>query len=289
MRILCIVQAGHEADYLEKGLRELAYRVDIAHDVDEAVFLCDEAAYDILILALEHASHAAIERLILAGAGAKLIVITAQDSSALRTAVLRAGADACLTRPWSFIELQTRLQVLERRTLGSRVSAVDAHSHSAKTDTGHARLPIEKANRQAASSLPAPAHMDPVSPARPASTKPVAPEPVQLRAPHRAVTSPGTLSDTAALRLDAASRSLVTARTAVPLSRREYLVLECLMRAAHAAVNRDQLLQYAWTADEMADVSTLNTLISRLRAKVSAAGVTMPLETVVGHGYRYLG
>ena len=287
MRILCIVQAGHEADYLEKGLRELAYRVDMAHDVDEAAFLCDEAAYDILVLALEHASHATIERLIFAGAGAKLIVIAAQDSSAVRTAVLRAGADACLTRPWSFIELQTRLQVLERRTRGARVSA--AHAHPAKADARHRGAASDTANRQAAPSMHAPARTDPVSPTRTASTQPAAPESAQLCVPHRTASSPGTLTDDDAIRLDAASRSLVTARTAVPLSRREYLVLECLMRAAHAAVSRDQLLQYAWTADEIADVSTLNTLISRLRAKVSAAGVTMPLETVVGHGYRYLG
>ncbi|HTJ93597.1 MAG TPA: response regulator transcription factor [Pararobbsia sp.] len=264
MRILCIVPAGHEADYLHKGLKELAYGLDVVHNLDDGVFYCAETAYDALIVALDDVNLTMIEQLVVASRGARLIVIATEDSSALRTAVLRAGADACLTRPWSFMELQARLQVLERR------SAAASSAHSSTHAPVHA-----SATRKSASSVTrrAPAVTNDAGTSLSTETAP----------PSR----PALKAD--AYRLDPASRSLIAPDAAVSLSRREYLVLECLMRDPDAAISRDQLLGYAWTADEHADTSTVNTLISRLRAKASAAGVALPLETVVGHGYRFLG
>lgn len=231
MRILCVVPAGHEADYLLKGLRELAYRIDRANDLDDAVFHCGEAAYDAVIFALDAVAEPVIERLRAASPAAALIVIASEDSSTLRTRMLRAGAHTCLSRPWSFIELQARLQAFERRAAVAASANANSNSNS-------------KPNAMASSSNPT---------------------------------------------LDASSRSLIAGHTVVPLSRREYLVLERLMRDANAAISRDQLLDYAWTPDEHADASTVNTLISRLRAKLQAAGLSLPLETVVGHGYRFTG
>jgi two-component system OmpR family response regulator len=226
MRILCIVPVGQEADYLHKGLTELAYSVEVARDEHEGLFACTEARYDALVIALPDLPDGLVARLGAGAGDASVLVITPDDSSTQRAAALRAGADACLSRPWSFMELQARLQALARRS----------------------------------------------------------PQPLPLGT----LTGPGASADPDAIRLDSSSRSLVAALITVPLSRREYLVLECLMREANAAISRDQLLQYAWTADEQADASTINVLMSRLRLKLSAAGVDVPLETVPGHGYRYV-
>ncbi|WP_158601926.1 response regulator transcription factor [Pararobbsia silviterrae] len=235
--------AGHEAEYLRKGLTELAYRVDIAHDVGDALFHCAEAPYDALIAMLDDVAQADVVALDAGCADAALIVITRDDSSTARAGLLRAGADACMSRPWSFIELQARLQTFERRArIGNATPRTNASSGAASID------------------------------------------PVAGAAPSPRAATPGRAS----FRLDAASRSLIAEHAAVPLSRREFLVLECLMRDIDITISRDTLLDYAWTPDEHADASTVNTLISRLRAKSSAAGVTLPVETVVGHGYRFI-
>lgn len=260
MRMLCIVPSGHEADYLHKGLKELAYGVDVVHDLDDGMFYAAETPYDAIVVALDEMTQQAIERLVAISPRAAHIVIASEDSSALRTSMLRAGADACLTRPWSFMELQARLQVIERRARLQSTSAagVRAAAHSSAA---------------------------PTSETRGSNT---------LATPPCDVLKDATVLSRDALqsgdfRLDAASRSLIVARTSVPLSRREYLVLQRLMREVNAAISRDQLLDYAWTADEHADAATINTLISRLRAKTSAVGIVLPLETVVGHGYRFVG
>ena len=260
MRMLCIVPAGHEADYLHKGLKELAYGVDVVHTLDDGMFYAAETPYDAVVVALDDVTQSVIERLVAVSPRAAHIVIASEDSSTLRTSVLRAGADACLTRPWSFMELQARLQVIERR---ARV-----HTNApAALRSGTASAASHPPSSSAANSVGA----------------------TSSDVPRDAMALSRDALQSGSFRLEAASRSLIVARTSVPLSRREYLVLQRLMREVNAAISRDQLLDYAWTADEHADASTVNTLISRLRAKASAAGVTLPLETVVGHGYRFLG
>lgn len=300
MRILCIVPAGHEADYLHKGLKELAYGVDVVHNLEDGLFYCAETAYDVLIAGTDGVTQSSVERLVAACAGAALIVITTEDSSTLRTAALRAGADTCLTRPWSFMELQARLQVLERRGR-IQASASRPASHPAPHPASRPRLsPTSSPTQPALTRSPghaaptqAPCDASPTHPAAILDTPQGTSGTTMPRTPASRIIEPVSsarpplLVD--AFRLDPASRSLVASNVSVPLSRREYLVLECLMRDPNAAISRDQLLAYAWTPNEHADASTVNTLISRLRAKASTVGVALPLETVVGHGYRFLG
>lgn len=67
------------------------------------------------------------------------------------------------------------------------------------------------------------------------------------------------------------------------LSRKEYAVLEVLMRAQGAVVSAEVLLEQAW--DEYADpfTSVIRVMISKLRAKLGDPPV---IETVPGAGYR---
>jgi two-component system, OmpR family, response regulator len=289
MRILCIVPAGPEADYLHKGLRELAYGVDVVHDLDDGLFYCTENRYDVVIAATEGVTQPIVERLVAAGAGASLIVIATEDSSTLRTAALRAGADTCLTRPWSFMELQARLQVLERR---GHIQGTAGRTRT--TSSAHAPQPTPAGQTAATGHAPdASASCDvtvaPLPAGRALQHEPVESKPARRVPAYEAVNAARPALHADAFRLDPSSRSLVATHASVPLSRREYLVLECLMRDPYAAISRDQLLAYAWTAEEHADASSVNTLISRLRAKANTSGVVLPLETVVGHGYRFFG
>jgi DNA-binding response OmpR family regulator len=69
----------------------------------------------------------------------------------------------------------------------------------------------------------------------------------------------------------------------LPLSRKEYAVLETLMRANGAVVSAETLLESAW--DENADPfsTVVRVIISRLRSKL---GDPPCIETVPGVGYR---
>jgi DNA-binding response OmpR family regulator len=70
------------------------------------------------------------------------------------------------------------------------------------------------------------------------------------------------------------------------LSVKEFAVLEALMRADHAVLSAEDLLEQAW--DEHADpfTATVSVTMSRLRRKLGEPPV---IETVPGAGYRIIG
>ena len=83
--------------------------------------------------------------------------------------------------------------------------------------------------------------------------------------------------------LDAPRRQAFRDGRHLPLSRKEYGVLEVLMRAQGAVVSAEDLLEQAW--DEHADPFTtaVRVTVSKLRAKLGDPPV---IETLPGTGYR---
>jgi DNA-binding response OmpR family regulator len=83
--------------------------------------------------------------------------------------------------------------------------------------------------------------------------------------------------------LDAPRRQAFRDGRYLPLSRKEYAVLEVLMRAQGAVVSAEDLLEQAW--DEHADPFTtaVRVTVSKLRAKLGEPPV---IETLPGTGYR---
>ncbi|WP_296650832.1 winged helix-turn-helix domain-containing protein [Paraburkholderia sp.] len=88
------------------------------------------------------------------------------------------------------------------------------------------------------------------------------------------------------VRLDPATRELVEGAQRVELTRREYLVVECLLREANAPIARDYLIRYAWPEKEGVEPSSLNLVVLRLRRKLGACGVRTSIETVSRYGYQ---
>ncbi len=87
----------------------------------------------------------------------------------------------------------------------------------------------------------------------------------------------------AGLTLDPARRQVHRDGRYVPLSRKEYAVLEVLMQARGKVVSTEELLERAW--DEHADPFTtvVKVTMSKLRAKLGGPPV---IVTVPGSGYR---
>jgi DNA-binding response OmpR family regulator len=90
----------------------------------------------------------------------------------------------------------------------------------------------------------------------------------------------------AALRLDATTRELVVGNVRIEVTRREYLLLECLTRQVNAPVPRDQLIRYAWPEAEFVDPSSVNLVVSRLRRKLAQKVPSVQIETVSRFGYQ---
>jgi DNA-binding response OmpR family regulator len=85
------------------------------------------------------------------------------------------------------------------------------------------------------------------------------------------------------LSLDPARRVALRAGRRLPLSHKEFAVLECLLAAQGVLVPAEELLERVW--DENADLftTTVKTTIGRLRAKLGDPPV---IETVRDGGYR---
>jgi two-component system OmpR family response regulator len=88
------------------------------------------------------------------------------------------------------------------------------------------------------------------------------------------------------LRLDPTKRDLVEDGRRVLMTKREYLLMECLLRQANAPVARDQLIRYAWPDKEDVDPSSVNLVVSRLRRKLELNGFRARLETISRYGYQ---
>jgi two-component system, OmpR family, response regulator len=88
------------------------------------------------------------------------------------------------------------------------------------------------------------------------------------------------------LKLDALTRDLVEAEKRVLLTKREYLLIECLLRQANAPVARDQLIRYAWPDKEDVDPASVNLVVSRLRRKLEQNGFRARVETISRFGYQ---
>ncbi|KVG10014.1 response regulator transcription factor [Burkholderia thailandensis] len=98
-----------------------------------------------------------------------------------------------------------------------------------------------------------------------------------------------TMLDTAgfaASAYDTLVRELAEGALRLVVTRRESLLLECLMRQANTPVPRDQLIRYVWQDKEDVDPSSVNLVVSRLRRKLAQHLPDAKIETVSRFGYQ---
>ncbi|MET4923070.1 response regulator transcription factor [Streptomyces sp. PSRA5] len=87
----------------------------------------------------------------------------------------------------------------------------------------------------------------------------------------------------AGIRLDTTSRKATRDGMALPLTRKEFAVLETLMRAGGGVVSRDDLIEAVWPEEISYQSNATRVTLSRLRNKLGEPPV---IETVPGEGYR---
>lgn len=118
MRILLVEDDPKVASFIEKGLREEGYAIDVCADGAGGAHWAVENEYDLVILdvmlpgmsGLDICRHIRAKQL-----ATPVLMLTARDSSEDIVSGLDSGADDYLTKPFSFDVLLARVRALLRR------------------------------------------------------------------------------------------------------------------------------------------------------------------------------
>ena len=117
MRILIVEDEADLAAALQRALQDEGFACDVALDGESGLFMAQEEAYDLVLLDLmlpKVDGRTILERL-RPRRRTPVLVITARDAVGDKVALLDAGADDYLTKPFELSELIARVRALIRR------------------------------------------------------------------------------------------------------------------------------------------------------------------------------
>ncbi len=118
MRILVIEDDRKIGSFLQKGLQEAGYAVDLASDGEEGLDAMQSGVYDAAVVDLmlpKLDGLTLIERIRNQGITTPVLILSAKRSVDDRIKGLQQGGDDYMVKPFSFGELLARIQALIRR------------------------------------------------------------------------------------------------------------------------------------------------------------------------------
>jgi two-component system copper resistance phosphate regulon response regulator CusR len=118
MRILIIEDERKTAGYLQKGLTEQGFSVDLAVNGIDGLHLAQEEGYDLIILDIMLPGRdglSILSELRAGGDAVPVIFLSAKDGVRDRVRGLELGADDYLVKPFAFSELLARIRTILRR------------------------------------------------------------------------------------------------------------------------------------------------------------------------------
>lgn len=119
MRILVVEDDKKVAAFLQKGLREEQYAVDVCRNGEDAAYEAQVHPYDVIILDIMlpgKDGFTICRELRENNVLTPILMLTAKDSLEDKIIGLSEGADDYLTKPFSFEELLARIRALLRRS-----------------------------------------------------------------------------------------------------------------------------------------------------------------------------
>jgi DNA-binding response OmpR family regulator len=119
MRLLLVEDDPKVGAFLEEGLVLEGFKLDWAHDGEQAIELVGETAYDLILLdfmlpkqnGLEVAAHIRSQ-----GNQTPILMLTARDSAEDIRRITAAGVNGCMGKPFKLDELLERIHSLVRQT-----------------------------------------------------------------------------------------------------------------------------------------------------------------------------
>jgi len=118
MRILIVEDEKKVASFIERGLREERFAVDVAADGEQALERALSVPYDVILLDVRlpgRNGFDVLRELRAARCRSRVLMLTARDGIEDRVRGLEGGADDYLTKPFAFAELLARVRALLRR------------------------------------------------------------------------------------------------------------------------------------------------------------------------------
>ncbi len=118
MRALVIEDDRAVSQFIERGLRENGFAVEVAFDGHDGMQTAEATEHDVIVLDLMlpgRDGFSILSQMRQAGNKTPVICLTARDSVDDRVTGLDLGADDYLVKPFSFAELLARIRALLRR------------------------------------------------------------------------------------------------------------------------------------------------------------------------------
>lgn len=129
MRLLIVKDDAKMASLIRRRLQQQGLAVDLAIKGEDALWMASATEYDAIVLDVMLPDIDGVQtcrRLRTDGNWAPVLILTDRDGVDDRVAALDAGADDCLTKPFSLAELLARLRALARRGSVNPPSYVEA-------------------------------------------------------------------------------------------------------------------------------------------------------------------
>lgn len=219
MRVLVVEDEKSISDFLKSSLEREHFAVDTASDGERGAYLAKTNEYDVIILdnvtPKKHGS-AVCADIRAAGKTTPIISLSVQSDLTTKLALLNAGVDDYMTKPFALSELLARIRAL-------------------------------------------------------------------LRRPHEIQGERLCLDD---LTIDTRERTVTRGGTTIPLTRKEFMLLEYLVRNKNVAVPRSLLMEHVWDMHLDPFSNTIEAHIFSLRKKIESKGKQKLIHTISGTGYK---
>ena len=124
MRILVVEDEKKIADFIQRGLKECGFVVDVVHRGDEALEIILDNHFDAVLLdiMLPGRDGLSILRILRQrGNSVPVLILTARGEISEKVEGLDLGADDYLAKPFSIDELTARVRALTRRNSGEKL------------------------------------------------------------------------------------------------------------------------------------------------------------------------
>jgi DNA-binding response OmpR family regulator len=154
MRILVVEDQKKIAAFIEHGLRDHGFAVDVCHTGEDGYFNATTESYDAIVLDIMLPGRdglSILRSLRQKGVTLPVLLLTARGELNERVEGLNAGADDYLTKPFYVEELVARMHALLRRTGGAPVNILKAGDLILNVSTREARRggePVELSARE---------------------------------------------------------------------------------------------------------------------------------------------